>query len=155
MQLPFFRPRSRSLRLGFILLSRNLIKNILCSKDLLLRIVKLQLIQLQLLPKTSCLLLSTVSTSGCLTQSVKVLECTALRSVSTVGLYFEMFGSNNKKGVNLTNFISQAFRRARRWLVDPSVVIWSDGEMLICSCGDDADSSGRQRKERRARNRDR
>jgi hypothetical protein len=133
MQLPCFHPRSRSLRLGFVFLSRNLINNILCSKDLLLRIVKLQLIQLQLLAKTSCLLLSTVSTFGCLAQSVKVLECMALRSVGTVGLCFEAFGSNNKKGVNLTNFISRAFRQARRWLVDPSVVIcerWREADLL-------------------------
>ena len=40
-----------------------------------------------------------------LAYSVTVLECTTVRSVGTVGLCFEAFISNNKKGVNLTNFI--------------------------------------------------
>ena len=64
---------------------------------------------------------------------VKVLECMALRSVGMVGLRFEAFGSNNKKGVNPTNLLSRAFKRARRWLVDPSVVIyerWREADLI-------------------------
>jgi hypothetical protein len=41
----------------------------------------------------------------CLAHSVEVLERTVVRSVGMVGLCFEAFVSNNKNGVNLTNFI--------------------------------------------------
>ena len=44
----------------------------------------------------------------CLAHSVKVLEHTVVRSVGMVGLCFEVFVSNNKKDVNLTNFIVES-----------------------------------------------
>jgi hypothetical protein len=65
----------------------------------------LQLVQLQLLAKAGCILLSTISTFGCLAQSAEVLERTALGCVSTVGLCLEAFGSNDEKGIDLTNLI--------------------------------------------------
>jgi len=55
----------------------------------------LQLVQLQLPAKAGCILLSTISTFGCL----------ALGGVSTVGLCLEAFGSDDEKGIDFTNLI--------------------------------------------------
>jgi hypothetical protein len=68
-------------------------------------IPKLQFVQLQLLAKAGCILLSTILTLGCLAQPAEVLECTALGCVSTVGLCLEALGSDDEKGIDPTNLI--------------------------------------------------
>jgi hypothetical protein len=54
-----------------------------------------------------------------LAHSVKVLECTAFRSVGMVGLCFEAFLSNNKKDVNLTNFIIASIQTGEEMASEP------------------------------------
>jgi hypothetical protein len=80
-----------------------LINDILGPKYLPLCAVELQLVQLQLLAKVGCILLSTISTLRCLAQSAEVLERTAFGCVSTVGLCLEALGSDDEKGIDLTN----------------------------------------------------
>jgi len=87
------------------ILSRNLINDILGAKYLLSCAVELQLVKLQLLANAGCILLGMTSTLGCLAQPTEVLGCTALGCVRTVELCLEALGSDDEKGIDLTNLI--------------------------------------------------
>ena len=81
-----------------------MIDDILGSKDLFLRIIELQLVQLELLSKSCRILFSAFSVLGCDPQSMKVIEGTTFCGVCAGRFRFETFSGDDKSRIDFTEF---------------------------------------------------
>ena len=104
MQLPRLRSGSRSLGFGLVALGSHLIDDILGSKDLLLRILKLQFVQFKFLAESRRFLVCTFTILGGDPQAMKVIEGTTFRGVCAGSFCFETLIGDDEGCIDLADF---------------------------------------------------